>query len=198
MYELEINEIKTQIEAKLSKADKNSIDEIMTFFMSPLGRICIKNDKEVEMVYKFLQAIMIEAEDKRQDLLINVKTISQMKKKDDTIKNVLYRIYAKDYSSDTVQDILKLLNENISIYTFVVYSGYFNIGGSEIISGLTDILFDNKEVVKAILILNVSLKMYNNDLLIANKLANYYETLGMHEEAQRVLVNAAENRQNGN
>ena len=121
-----------------------------------------------------------------------------MKKKDDTIKNVLYRIYAKDYSSDTVQDILKLLNENISIYTFVVYSGYFNTGGSEIISGLTDILFGNKEVVKAILILHVSLKMYNNDLLIANKLANYYETLGMHEEAQRVLVNAAENRQNGN
>ena len=150
------------------------------------------------MVYKFLQAIMIEAEDKRQDLLINVNTISQMKKKDDTIKNVLYRIYAKDYSSDTVQDILKLLNENISIYTFVVYSGYFNTGGSEIISGLTDILFGNKEVVKAILILHVSLKMYNNDLLIANKLANYYETLGMHEEAQRVLVNAAENRQNGN
>ena len=194
MYELEINEIKTQIETKLSKADKRSTDEIMTFFMSPLGRICIKNDKEMEMVYKFLQAIMIESEEKRHDLLISVNSIHQMKKFDDILKKILYRIYAKDYESDTVQDILGLLNENLSIYTFVVYSGYFNIGGREIISGLTDILFDNKEVVKAILILNVSLKMYNNDLLIANKLANYYETLGMHEEAQRVLVNATENR----
>ena len=130
---------------------------------------------------------MMESEDKRRDFFLNNNSLDELSVYDDLIKMILYRIYSDDVDEELFNLIDVVLQNNITVYVFLVYSGYFNRDGDRIIIKLSDILFEMGQMVKSIYLLNAALKMYSGNEEIVLKLSEKYINIGMNEEARELL-----------
>jgi hypothetical protein len=186
MNQNDIEKIKTMFEEKINNPDASSLEAMASFLMSPIGRVAIQKDKQIEMIYKFIQASFMEKEDKRMDFFLKNRSIEKMDYWDGIIRNILYRIYSDYLDDELIKMINHVLEENISVYIFLVYSGYFNENGDRVIVVLSKILDSIGEKIKSILLLNAADRMYQNNKEILVDLAKKYTEIGMESEALEI------------
>lgn len=180
-------EIKSTLEDKIQNISETSINEMGSFFMSPAGRIYIQNDRQIEMIYKFLQASLMEPENKRLLFFEQNQTFDKISYFDEEIKRILYRIYADFIDDELIEMIKEILDNEISVYAFLIYSGCFDTDGDKIMVSFADLLYEIGEKVKSVLLLNAADKMYKNNKNVMISLSQKYIMFGMKDEAQALL-----------
>lgn len=164
-----------------------SIMNIEEMLSSPEGRGLLKNNQDYMNLFKMIQIYRLEQEAGLNQIFENVDSYEKASGKIKKISFILYRICVGMIDEDLINMFNDACNEDISIYAYLAMSLYFNYQKEEVVASMADFLDMLERKSDKIRLLNGAVKIYDKNEDIAMKLLDTYISMGMLDEAKKLI-----------
>lgn len=188
MIDNKLGIIKRKIEEGIVLINNDNLADLSKLLSSPETLLLVQNESRYTTIYKFIQSALLEKTENRENLYTILKDDELLKQNDFLIKTILYRLYSDFITEDVLCNLEQCFESGVSVYTFLIYSRYLNLGSETVIIRLSDILKELGENEKSLLLLNSAHKMYSENTDILLKLVESYFYFGMAEEANKLIT----------
>lgn len=188
MIDNKLENIKRKIEEGIILINNDNFADLSKLLSSPEALLLVQNESRYTTIYKFIQSALLEKTENRENLYTILKDEESLKQNDFLIKTILYRLYSDFITEDVLCNLEQCFESGVSVYTFLTYSRYLNLGNETVIIRLSDILKELGENEKSLLLLNSAHKMYSENTDILLKLVESYFYFGMVEEANKLIT----------
>lgn len=187
MKRIENDILEKYLADKIENMNDDVLAELSGFFNSSPGRYMIQTSKREDILYRFVQAALLESRENRDRLYLIMESYDKMQQTDFFVRRILYRINSDNIDEETGLELIDYLDTGGSVYLFLIYAGFFLAENENAIIKFSTVLRNVNLVKYELLFLNAANRMYPENQIIAVKLAECFMGMGMQTEAEKVL-----------